>query len=369
MIKNVIRGSYSRQLAFRTLIKRHCSVGLTEVSLPSQDTNKENTEREDKLQPTKSEEIILNFFNKCDRVTLNKLMNFKPRLFKDYDLDQVFKTDSIHGNRLDCIDDFVKKTELQPAKFDQIAESITELRLKEGREFGLILQPRFVKRDTQMIDKVVVLDMFHGDTAWCVRSTHSHKITDIGFKKLNLKGSYHHVNHHNKIARLVDQLPHAEVYLLRSNFLPNQSVKYAVSQGVTEAVVATILNERHRIRREAENNSEDHRQLRGEDENTETDDDTVQHSVFDNRVYMWKALSLHEFYDVTIQGDMLSCAKLIRNWYREDNVLIDEWGLSEARDMFLSPGSEQLAVCTLISDVFCRCLRKQFADFPHAYSK
>jgi hypothetical protein len=67
-----------------------------------------------------------------------------------------------------------------------------------------------------MIDKVVVLDMFHGDTAWCVRSTHSHKITDIGFKKLNLKGSYHHVNHHNKVHMLFMKKKKSDCGLMRT---------------------------------------------------------------------------------------------------------------------------------------------------------
>lgn len=51
----------------------------------------------------------------------------------------------------------------------------------------------------QNADKVVVLDVFHRDFAWCVRNTADGYITDIGFKKINLKDTYDHLAHHNQV--------------------------------------------------------------------------------------------------------------------------------------------------------------------------
>lgn len=322
----------------------------------SKSVKKKSAKRTD----AKIEVIILSFFNKCDHVTLNKLVNFKPRLFKDYDFGQLLKQTTVQGSRVDNLEDLTKKTELQPSKFEQVAQQIEAFRLKEGKEFGLTLQPRFSRKDLEDIDKVVVLDSFHGDTAWCVRSAHDNLVTDVGFQKLNLKGSYNHVNHHTEIARLVDQLPESEVYLVRSNFIPNQAVKYAVSQSVTEAVLTTVLNERHRNKREDKENYTP--------EVSKQKEFIYSDRSFENRVFMWKALALNEFYDVTMQGDMLSCANLIRDWYKQNDEIVDEWGLTDFRETFFKPGSEQIAVCTLISDAFCRCLKKPWKKFPSAYS-
>lgn len=168
------------------------------------------------------------------------------------------------------------------------------------------------------------------------------------------------------------------MYLLRTSAargksLSKQGSRYAIHQGVMEAMFITLLNERHGPLKV----KDDVYQARTDNNANATvhSSDCVKGirdkvSIFENRVYLFEPESLRDFYTVTFQKELLAGSKIFQGWYLDNDPIIEKWGLNDAvrKELFYLIGTGQVSVCTLMSDVFCRTLRKKHKQFPNAYS-
>lgn len=130
---------------------------------------------------------------------------------------------------------------------------------------------------------------------------------------------------------------------------------FSIHQAVVEAIVITLLNERHLPK---DNHLNEHSKEEGS------------MTRFLNKVHGFQPLALKEFYDVTFEKELLPVSDVLKEWYAGNHPNIQKWGLNEAerRKLFYCYGSRQVSVCALISDIFCRSLQKRWKQFPHAYS-
>jgi hypothetical protein len=90
----------------------------------------------------------------------------------------------------------------------------------------------------------------------------------------------------------------------------------------------------------------------------------------ENRVYLFEPVALKDFYDVTFQKELLAVSDLFKDWYYQKHPNIQNWGLNtpKRKDLFMNQGGGQVSVCALVTDVFCRTLKKRDRSFPRAYT-
>ncbi|XP_053393039.1 uncharacterized protein LOC123564436 [Mercenaria mercenaria] len=352
----ILSGTYCRQYMTRCFTKRcFCAPSTSEV-IDTRKRKKRNVVTLDKNE----NDVVLDFFNNCDHVTLNKLIGYKSHLFKHYDYSKCIT--SSREDRFCDVEDFLNKTGITEDKLKEMAYAVLLFKNVENTSTGMkFFYPKFDRKNIENIDKVVVLDVFHREFAWCVRNTDDGYITDIGLKKINLKGTYDHLAHHNQIRRFLETIPESEVYLLRTSTARGRTVskqgsRYAVHQAVVEALLITLLNERHQ--------PTDLEYVHPSDENG------TERRKFENRVYLFEPPALRDFYNVTFQKDLLEVSDLFKDWYFHKHSNIKEWGLDneERKQLFFDQGAGQVSICALITDVFCRSLKKKNKQFPHAYT-
>ncbi|KAL4239662.1 hypothetical protein ACF0H5_000468 [Mactra antiquata] len=314
-----------------------------------------------------AKEIVLNFFNKCDRVTLQKLIRSKSSLFKEHNFSSLHKSVVELSDRFNSIDDFVDKYGVTQKNIENMAQSILELQEKEKNSFGMSgIHPNFSHKGKKNMDKVMVLNLFRTTVSWCVRSTVDHSVLQLGVENLDIPDNYDHMKYQPQISTFLRNLPISDVYLVHAMSKRNkgrQLTYFHLQQAILEAVFVTLLNEKHSNIKEPS--------LYPGSINSKDDESEMAKKYFrTNRVYLWDLASLREFYEVTFKDDQLSTSSIVKDLYNERPSVINYWKMDnkEFKDMFYDDGSESLSLCVLMSDAFCRCLKKSDHDFPSAYS-
>lgn len=96
-------------------------------------------------------DTLLNFFNNCDIVTLNKLRSFKKRQFIDYDLELVYKRQYTEERYMD-FDDLLKKTGIALNQVEVLASSILQFEKMENSNLSMkFLFPKFDRKNIEVL--------------------------------------------------------------------------------------------------------------------------------------------------------------------------------------------------------------------------
>lgn len=98
-----------------------------------------------------AQDTLLNFFNNCDIVTLNKLRSFKKRQFIDYDLELVYKRQYTEERYMD-FDDLLKKTGIALNQVEVLASSILQFEKMENSNLSMkFLFPKFDRKNIEVL--------------------------------------------------------------------------------------------------------------------------------------------------------------------------------------------------------------------------
>lgn len=159
------------------------------------------------------------------------------------------------------------------------------------------------------------------------------------------------------------------MYLLHSVSKRNrgrQLTYFALQQAIVETVIITLLNNQHSST-DSTGNVINLSTNNNKSRETSVSDNNM---TWSNRVYLWDVLAMKDFYEINFKGDQLPTSSIIKNLYQERQDIINYWKIdtNDVKDMFYKDGSEQLSLCVLMSDAFCRCLKKRDDNFPYAYS-
>ncbi|KAH3867785.1 hypothetical protein DPMN_030922 [Dreissena polymorpha] len=298
---------------------------------------------------------VLDFFNRCDIITLNRLLMFRLKgctslihniIPENIIRDKLFTKGC---KRFENIEALYQTTHFDDSDVVKLAKFISEFKKKEQNSVLIkSMVPEFEDAaENQSINKVVCIDLYMNEIAWTEQDVDRREITDCGSERL-FEGQvpkYCHISNATTLQRVMQSIPSAPVYLFHSqtaNYPETKSFDVAKYQTIQEATFMSHL--------------------------------CLKASQFSQRpldksVYMFKKSTLHEFYTIKFGQQFVPLHPLLKSWYKlEESPLDGLQMLPRIEQAVLSKENEMFAICILMSDIFSRCLRRRAFSFPRYFS-